>query len=737
MQAPEALELHPSRLSLSPTLTQQMTQAGVLLGTASYMSPEQARGQSVDKRSDIWAFGVILYELLTGRRLFGGETVTDVLAAIVRADLDLPALPTDTPHSIQRLIHRCLDRDPKTRLRDIGEVRIALAESVDNPEELRVADSPTAAGTGTRGWKAATGLLALGALSLGLLWLLDRNGGPPEGFESPHVRGMTLLTDLSGEQTAPSLSPDGNQLLYVSQDGGDKDIFLLRVGGQNAINLTAGSEGIDDHPAWSPDSQKIAFYSSRDGGGIFVMGATGESPLRVSDEGFHPAWSPDGTRLIYSDEYVQEVFSRGSTSALTVIELSSADKQKIEGTGDAVYGQWSPDGSIIAYWTADNGQRDIRTIVASGGTSYTSITDDAPADWSPVWSPDGQWLYFVSDRGGSPDLWRIAVDPATGEAAGSPESVTTGVADVMSASIAADGLDIAIGIEERSSTIERYAFDPESERLQGQAEAIFFSNNEVAQTDLTADGTWLAFRSTAPQDDLITMRVDGSSRRRLTNDMARDRGPNWSPDGEWLVFYSNREGSYDLHLIRQDGTGLRRLTGYSEADINDAFWSNDGSRIAALDMSVLETGIFAVDPAWLDPSTAIDPIQLGDRFPVIVSGDWSPDDRYLLAIQPSAGSVNQLGVLDTANGEFSPFNHPHGGAFEVWFDPAWLDNRRVVFWDRHLAAAFIAEIDTGQVREIPGVPGPSGFQVADEGRTLYLNRRILEADVWMLTLDSE
>jgi Tol biopolymer transport system component len=211
-----------------------------------------------------------------------------------------------------------------------------------------------------------------------------------------------------------------------ASDGGDEDVFLQRVGGRNPLNLTTDSPGDDSAPAFSPDGESIAFRSERAGGGIFIMGATGESVRRVTDFGYDPAWSPDGTRLAVTTEPVLDPLSRALRSALWIVSLDGSEKRRLL-EEDAVGAQWSPDGRRIAYWAcrASDWQRDVFTITADGSEEQgVPVTDDAAVDWSPVWTPHGRALYFGSNRGGTMNLWRIALDPATGRAEGAPTPVT-------------------------------------------------------------------------------------------------------------------------------------------------------------------------------------------------------------------------------------------------------------------------------------------------------------------------
>ena len=717
------------------TVTTAPTAAGVILGTAAYMSPEQARGKVVDKRTDIWAFGCVLYEMITGKRPFDGETMTDVLAAVVRAEPDWEALRLrSTPPRLVRLIQRCLKKDPRERLRDIGDASLMLAE-IASGDDGRVTMSEAAAVTDLSGrWKILTAFFALVALALAMFSLGPwgaRSSEEPSAESS--VSAMTLLTDFTGFQRSPSLSPDGKQLLYVAEDGGDLDIFLLRVGGQNAVNLTEGFDSNDDHPSWSPDGEQIAFDSDRDGGGIFIMGATGESPGRLVDAGFHPNWSPDGARLTFGDENLFDPYSRARDSKLQIVDVESGARSAVPIESDAVQGRWSPDGRWIAFWTSEGGRRDIRLVADDGTSEYIKITDDGATDWEPQWAPDGRALYFISDRGGSPDLWKITVNPVTGQPEGRPTPITTGVAHVASFSLAADGKRIALGISKRVASVERIAFDPDTERPIGEAEMVFASESGIEQFSLSRDGQRIAYRSGLFQEDLFTVGVDGADRRRLTDDAARDRGPQWGPNDDWIIFYSNRSGDYDHWLIGADGTGLRRITNRPGTGTFDPYWSNDGARIAGI---VIGHGsvLYEADPIWFEREANFEPLFVELSLDGFTVTSWSQNDRFFSGCDGSTLIGDQI-FFEIGTKKMTMIRRDDGSvvncrtSFEFG---SWIDDERFLMWDRVLDGAVIYNVPDKSMRVVPGIPGPSAFQVSADGRTIYLQRRSEDAEVWML-----
>ena len=287
-----------------------------------------------------------------------------------------------------------------------------------------------------------------------LLW------APRASDARPAVFSLQQLTEMPGAEINPDISPDGRQVLYSAGDMGGRDLYLLRVGGGRAINLTASSPADDTQGAFSPDGERIAFRSERDGGGLFVMGATGESVKRVTPAGFDPRWSPDGRRLAYSTEAVVNPYSRVVRAELWTADVETGATTRVW-TGDAVQPSWSPHGTRIAFWANAAGQRDIWTIAASGGTPV-AVTSDAATDWAPEWSPDGGALYSVSDRGGSPNLWRVAIDESSGVPGGAPEPVTNGVRALGSARFSRDGSRMVLGATDRSFELSLTDLDPAS-----------------------------------------------------------------------------------------------------------------------------------------------------------------------------------------------------------------------------------------------------------------------------------
>ena len=362
----KAFEAEPGKSGLSsdssrsPTMTGQATQAGVILGTAAYMSPEQARGKPVDKRADVWSFGVVLCEMLTGRRLFAGETVSDTLAAVLRADpewtLLRPRRPPRSPTSSAAASSATRAAAFTTSPTPASSSRTSSRDAGRSPPPPRRPPSASPA----RRWTRRAAVFLLGALAMApVLWAVRR--GPAPAAEPSQPTSFRQLTFLAGGESSPALAPDGESFAYVKEVDGQQDVFLQRVGGATPVNLTAGCAEDDDEPAFSPDGKRIAYRSECAGGGIFVMGATGESARKVTDRGHNPCWSPDGLELAVADEKLHSPFGRGTTSHVWAVRVETGERRLLAGR-DGIQPSWSPDGRRIAFWGVDDSDLGARPL---------------------------------------------------------------------------------------------------------------------------------------------------------------------------------------------------------------------------------------------------------------------------------------------------------------------------------------------------------------------------------------
>ena len=717
-----------SHLAKSPTLTMGATVQGLILGTAAYMAPEQAKGFAVDKRADIWAFGVVLHEMLTGRRLFEGDSVSDTLAGVLKNEIDLSALPAETPAPIRRLLRRCLERAPRNRLRDIGEARIAIEEVLAGGGADAAGASPSTAAAGPRpsmGRLAPWSLLLL-LLGGGVGWLASRAAAPPPAESKEFA--LRRLTELPGLESQPDLSPDGRLVVYSSAASGNRDVYVMRAEGGRAINITAGSPAADEQAAFSPDGDRLVFRSSRDGAGLFLMGATGESVRRLTDGGFDPAWSPDGTQVAYSMEAVIDPYARDLLAALWIVDVATGEKRQ-RLAGDAAQPAWSPDGRRIAYWANTAGQRDLWTVAVDKGEPV-AVTADGATDWSPEWSPDGRWLYFSSDRAGSMNLFRVAIDPATGGASGAPEQMTTSVGNLGWFRFSADGRRLVAAAYERSADLHLHRLAPGAAPTLQPLRTL--RPRFLQWCKLAPDGEWLACSTIGTPEDLVLLRADGSELRRLTDDPFKDRNLSWSPDGTRLAFYSTRSGAWNLWTVRADGSELRRIA--DPPDTTASAWSLDGQRLM-MDLRDGSLGEVAADR--FTARDAMRSIPLPEPLRRLELGGWSPSGELLGGTEADPSGALSIGAFEPATGTYRRSQLPMAGAEWVdawWKFAGWLpDSRHFVASGREQIA--VVNVETGAWRGLQAVEERRlNVSLSRDGRTLLVEQESVDGDLWMLEI---
>jgi Tol biopolymer transport system component/predicted Ser/Thr protein kinase len=700
--------------------TRELTGEGKIVGTVSYMSPEQAEGHPIDERTDIFSLGVMLYEMATGNRPFKGDTSLSILSSILRDtpkavdDLN-PALPRD----LARIVRHCLAKDPDRRYQSAKDLRNDL-EELDHALTSGELERPViAAQTRRAPWIAAA---AVGvAAAIGVAAIAWRNAGPSRA-PLPRVT-FARLTQSPGVEQFPTISPDGKWVVYAKQG----DLFLQSVTGQTAINLTNDAHG-NAMPAFSPDGEQIAFRSSRNGGGIFVMGRTGESVRRVTEQGWYPAWLPDARHLVISTNGPPGPESVPVNRAdLLTVDVTTGETRPLVTGYYASQPRVSPHGQRVAYWALrtdmpDKNNRDIWTVPVGGGTAVR-VTDHPANDWNPVWAPDGRWLYFLSNRSGSMNLWRVAIDEASGRTSGDAEPLTAPSPYVAHFSLSADGRIGAYAATVVTGNIARVAFDPTSASTRGEIEAVTTGANDFfgGYMDATRDGRFVAATTSARgQEDLFLVSTGDGTIQQLTNDFFRDRAPRWTVDDRRILFYSDRGGDYAVWSINADGGGLRQLThdGWRGYPVS----SPDGSRVVTDDIETHR--LFMYDAKdWSKPIDALPPNPDGNVRNLMTTA-WSGDGQNIVYATPDTVPA-RLWLFSIASRSHRPLVV---GDSASWFK----DSRRLVFSSGDRIAVF--DTVTGSSREILRVQGEriNGPRLAADDTQLFFTRGSIDGDIWLV-----
>jgi serine/threonine protein kinase len=620
-------------LTQSPTITSVNTRDGVILGTAAYMSPEQARGSMVDKRTDIWAFGCVLYEMLVGRSAFGRDTLSDTLVSILDREPDWTALPPGTPTAVRTLMRRCLEKDQKRRLRDIGDARPDLDAPIaetESPGALAPRHLPLLPWSVT-----AAALVALAAMSWA--WW---SGREPDTSGAPTFSRIVPITNGPAREFGPVISPDGKWVAYISNAGGSPNVWVKFLAGGEPVNLTA-SAGLDVSGSAaigglevSPDGSRIAVAARLHGTGSFstyeIPAPLPGPPRALFEEGFQAQgmrWSPDGKRM---------AFIRPGGTAGDAIWVADGDgtnrRELVKASGGAHmhWVSWSPDGFIYYMRPATTGfnldQTEIYRVAASGGSPERVVATLTRAMF-PVPLPGG--LIYSSDST-SVDLgiwWR----PFRGIA----RWLTFGLGEYAEPRVSADGrVLVATRYENRRALARIETSGPQVGRITPLTDGF--------GGDL--DPTWvptsnrIAFSSTRDgARHLWTANIDGTDLRPLTSGASQDERPALSPDGQTVAFVAVRGGERGIWLIAAAGGPPRKLVNVSP--VSGLSWSRDGTAVIYAGSAGTWPGLWSVSVADGQTRQIVAPGAVGEP-------QWSPtSDRIAYLEAPTGQGVVGLSFI--------------------------------------------------------------------------------------------
>ena len=706
-----------SEVSQTPTVTIDGTQEGVIAGTVAYMSPEQARGKAVDKRTDIWAFGCVLYEMLTARRTFRGETASDTIAAILEHEPDWGALPARTPMSIRRLIRRCLEKDPKRRLRDIGDARIDIDEALGagaSPAVHESAQVPAGfRGLGSRGVVVLSGAAILLGLTTALL-LVDRFARTPATLENP-LEGATFtrLTDFEGAELDAAISPDGRSVAYLSDRDGQLDVILTQVGSGVFRNITQGKD-----PELPAPVRATGF--SADGSQIWMGGGNGRrlqnlplmgGPPRpfLSDMVVNIAWSRNGSRLAYHTRHpgdpVYVAASNGTNPQLLFVNKNPG--------GHNHFPTWSPDDRWIYFVSGypATQEMDLWRVEASGGSPPERLTQHNNEVGYPTFIDDRSLVYIArDDRGAGPWLWAFDVERMV------TRRVSIGPTTYTSVSASADGTRLIATVANSSTSLWSV---PILDRLAGESDARPFLVPTVNATAPRFADTALFYRSSGGSGNGL-LRYDNGEAVEIWRgaDAVTREPPAISPDHGRVAIALRRSGKLRMHLLSTDGAELVPLSDAIDV-AGAASWSPDGKWILTGGSDAKGTGLFKMPvdggmPVRLKTGQALDPI-------------WSPDGNLIVYAGPNVGSQAALLAIRP---DGTPEDFPEtqvrreGGGSRARFLP---DGRGLVYMQGFALAQdfWLLDLATKQRRQLTSLNDQAAmwsFDISRDGKQIVFDR---------------
>jgi len=558
------------QMTASPTITTPaMTSMGVILGTAAYMSPEQARGRVVDKRADIWAFGCVVYEMLTGRRAFDGEDVTMVLASIVKSEPDWAALPVDTPPGLRTILPRCVQKDPKQRLRDIGDVRLALDGAFDTGLSPRTSQT-----VALRPWQrpALLGPVALvvgGVAASVITWGTMRPAVPQIdrlmiSHPAPEVVG--------GPNVDIAVSSDGRRVVYLASDGNRGRIYLRPLDALSAARL--GNVDSASNIFMSPDGQWVGFVDVMDRTLKKVPVSAGppitiaKLPPNITVQG--ATWGTDET-IVFGSSTLNAGLFRVPAGGGEPEQLTKPDSQN--GEGSHRLPEILPGGQAVVFAinTPDNQLDNARIALLDLRTGARKIL--VQGGTHPRYMPTGHLVYATPGtlRGVRFDLDRL-------EVRGNPVTVLDGVFTKPggSTSFSVSTTGTLTYIAGRGDTARRTLVWVDR---QGREEPISVPPRAYAYARLSPDGTRVALDVREDTNDIWILDLMRQTLTRLTFDPGLNRGPVWTPDGRRVAFSTARDGGESIYWQAADGSGAaERLTQESGIQVPDSF-SPDGTKL--------------------------------------------------------------------------------------------------------------------------------------------------------------
>lgn len=618
--------------SLGTTVIQP-TEPGLVFGTVGYMSPEQVRGGPADHRSDVFSLGVILFEMLTGRRAFHGESSVETMSAILKDDLpELCSPGGPIPPGLDRLVRHCAEKAPEDRFQSARDLAFAL-EALSGVTVA--ANSQGGRARRKLHWKSLGALAAalLAGLALGALLLRHAPADPP---------GFRYLT-YSGHDYSPAASPDGRFVAFTSERDGMPRIWLKQMPGGEEQPLTTGP---DDLPRFSPDGSQILFARTANGGAsLYRVGVLGGEPRRVISDASEGDWSPDGSRIAFVR---QRQKSGRLVSVIGTVAVDGSNVREVAAFPDRSLGRvrWSPGGGTIAAVELGPGSSRPLWLVSPDGKTRQQLPGTRVIS-SAAWVNGGRELLYFENESALEGGLGVSAGAANvirrGVPFGSVERLSWSPSGSMVIDVLAPGAVVFDSCSPRASLREIAAGVPPP----AGARWLTRGNANDRQPAYSPDGEWVVFSSNRSGNlDLWQVSQRTGVVRRLTEDAAEDWDPAFMPDGHHIVWSSNRSGHFEVWTANADGTGALQIT-HDGVDAENPTATPDGQWIVYVSTNPEKAGIWKIRPNGRDARRLI-----GGTYAM---PEVSPDGRYALYSSNYMTGRVPLRVIEVETGKLVPF----------------------------------------------------------------------------------
>jgi serine/threonine protein kinase len=674
-----------------------LTTPGTIVGTVPYMSPEQVKGEPVDTRSDIFSFGVVLHEMITGRQLFARQTAAETIAAILKdepPDVAEFAIPQD----VAQLLKRCLAKDPNARFQSARDLTLTL--------QGMLADARSSTANRTKKARPAQPLLWVGLsviailMALGLWWLWPR---PSSGQVQ-----QRLISLFPGAHREASFSPDGSFITFINDADGVPQVWIKNLAQGDPREITTGKVPAH-HPRWSPNNDQIVFSSASS---LWSVPTLGGPARKIIEGGYNPNWSWDGSRLVYEKD-----------DSIWTAKADGSEQRKVEGvpTPDYLLADrtpvFSPDGSLIAFFQCSKGPIGDIWVIPSTGGQPRQLTFDDHFGGTPAWTPDGKYIVFSSLRAGSRTLWKVALS------GGKPEAVLVSAGEDTEPEISRDGSKLIYTNTRNSFVLTLW--DPTTTKTHDLMEA----RSDLTDPSFSPHADAISFFLVENDGDnqVHTIDLAGGNSIQLTNGKGeRNIHPRWSPDGSWLYFYQIRPTFSFRRIPISGGPSSEVAPGWSWGTHNAAQIDPQGKLIAYVRLN-------KDDP----PVTMIREIETG-RETVFKSSfrdpQWSKDGKSILGTDLTSGNEVESRKISICTVATTGCRQLTQGRFPRWSN----DGTRVYFLRNSKSVAgmelWVISITAGD-EKLLGVlrTHPIGpfYDVSPKGEIVYVRYNPGKPELWL------